>query len=135
VPPGSDKPSFEELHQTEERLQAVIESAPVGILEINLDSHLSVEEQQRAGSRAFMDDCSDSSNGAVSGESSSLPETPGFVGEQSSRLARPLVVQGERGRQRRARARFFTIPGVIRPGILASPGRRHAGDRHGRRHA
>jgi PAS domain S-box-containing protein len=35
-----DKPAAEELHQTEERLQAVIESAPVGILEVNLDSHV-----------------------------------------------------------------------------------------------
>jgi PAS domain S-box-containing protein len=35
-----DKPASEELHQTEERLQAVIESAPVGILEVDLDSHV-----------------------------------------------------------------------------------------------
>src|SRR4051794_36619282 len=31
---------FEELHQTEERLQAVIESAPVGILEVDLESRV-----------------------------------------------------------------------------------------------
>jgi PAS domain S-box-containing protein len=34
------EPDLEELHQTEERLQAVIESAPVGILEVDLDARV-----------------------------------------------------------------------------------------------
>jgi PAS domain S-box-containing protein len=34
------QPGLEELHQTEERLQAVIESAPVGILEVDLDARV-----------------------------------------------------------------------------------------------
>jgi PAS domain S-box-containing protein len=33
-------PRLEQLHQTEERLQAVIRSAPVGILEVDLDSRV-----------------------------------------------------------------------------------------------
>jgi PAS domain S-box-containing protein len=36
----STEPEFEELHQTQERLQAVIESAPVGILEVDLESRV-----------------------------------------------------------------------------------------------
>jgi PAS domain S-box-containing protein len=36
----STEPGFEELHQTEERLGAVIESAPVGILEVDLESRV-----------------------------------------------------------------------------------------------
>jgi PAS domain S-box-containing protein len=40
VPQRPDTPASEELRQSEERLQAVIESAPVGILEVNLDSHV-----------------------------------------------------------------------------------------------
>jgi PAS domain S-box-containing protein len=39
VAPGYD-PGLEELHQTEERLQAVIQSAPVGILEVDLQSRV-----------------------------------------------------------------------------------------------
>jgi PAS domain S-box-containing protein len=34
------EPDFEELHQTEERLRAVIDSAPVGILEVDLESRV-----------------------------------------------------------------------------------------------
>jgi PAS domain S-box-containing protein len=34
------EPEFEELHQTEERLRAVIDSAPVGILEVDLQSRV-----------------------------------------------------------------------------------------------
>jgi PAS domain S-box-containing protein len=40
VSQGPDTPASEELRQSEERLQAVIESAPVGILEVNLESHV-----------------------------------------------------------------------------------------------
>ena len=35
-----DEPDFEELHRTEERLHAVIQSAPVGILEVDLESRV-----------------------------------------------------------------------------------------------
>jgi PAS domain S-box-containing protein len=37
---GDLNPGREELHQTEERLEAVIRSAPVGILEVDLDSRV-----------------------------------------------------------------------------------------------
>jgi PAS domain S-box-containing protein len=37
----STEPELEELHQTEERLRAVIDSAPVGILEVDLQSRVS----------------------------------------------------------------------------------------------
>jgi PAS domain S-box-containing protein len=38
--PRTTEPEFEELHQTEERLRAVIDSAPVGILEVDLQTRV-----------------------------------------------------------------------------------------------